>query len=571
MSDGRDRIMEALAEAATVEPKRVDPKDAKPPRKRRKKAPEPQQRPRPTPGGGEWPIRGPIDPAAEALDLECALQPLTDLGNAQRFMVRHGDSFLFVREWGWLAWDGRRWARQGALGRLERAIQETIVAIADEADAFAHSGQDWLVEVKKGQKVYYSHKILGWGLSSQGASHIKCIPELLQPMLERTPDVFDSDPRAINVANGTLRFEQVPDDECPDPDVERLVWRPRLDPHRREDHLTRLAPVPYLPDAPALLWDEFLQRVQPSLPMRRHILDWGGLSLTGIMIQKLALWYGGGSNGKSTALEAFAAIAGDYGQLVPVETFLDQGPKKAGSTASPDLARLSGVRLLRTTEMEKEAKLAEGLIKTATGGEPLLVRLMYRDFFDLFPQFKLTLFGNHKPKIRGMDHGIWRRVLLVPWSIQIPDAEIDRTLPEKLKDEYPGILAQMIEGVCRFLERGLEVPQEVVDATAEYKVESDVLGRFQDDCLEVAAPELKARVPNGILYPLFRAWSVAMDGTEWTQKGFSAAMHARGFRSIKTGGVMVWLDILTKASKHDFLENPDTDDMSKWKPKRSVE
>lgn len=144
--------------------------------------------------------------------------------------------------------------------------------------------------------------------------------------------------------------------------------------------------------------------------------------------QKLAFFHGKGANGKSTLVDTWATIAGDYSGTVPIETFLDQGRKRKGSDASPDLAALVEVRMLRTSEPEKGSKLAEALIKLATGGEPMPVRRLMRDPFDLHPAFKMTVSGNHRPSISGIDDGIWRRVMLVPWDVQIPDREKDRQL-----------------------------------------------------------------------------------------------------------------------------------------------
>jgi putative DNA primase/helicase len=93
------------------------------------------------------------------------------------------------------------------------------------------------------------------------------------------------------------------------------------------------------------------------------------------------------------------------------------------------------VRFLRTSEPEKGAKLAEALIKLVTGGEAIDARHLNKGFFTFLPSFKLTISGNHKPKITGHDDGIWRRVMLVPWDVQIAEDDVDRKLPEKLKAE----------------------------------------------------------------------------------------------------------------------------------------
>src|SRR5262249_55881541 len=144
--------------------------------------------------------------------------------------------------------------------------------------------------------------------------------------------------------------------------------------------------------------------------------------------QKLFFHYGEGRNGKSTFIEAWAHVLGTYAATIPIQTFLQAGQPQRGGEPTPQLARLPGVRLLRTSEPEKDAFLAEALIKLATSGEPILVRGLNKDFFELRPQFKLLICGNYKPRIRGTDDGIWRRMVLIPWPVRISDDECDPDL-----------------------------------------------------------------------------------------------------------------------------------------------
>ncbi len=485
-------------------------------------------------------------------DFECSLLPLTDLGNAQRFVLRHGDEFLFCAQWGWLAWDGRRWTRDRAEGLLARAIHDTVTAIGNEAIAYADSGEDCEVDVKKGKAVYRSDQIAGWGHVSQGSSHVGCIKHLSQPYIEAQVADFDTDPMALNVENGTLRFRI-------DPDGGDTVTLTR---HNRADRITKLAPVVYDPEAPCPVYDEALAYVQPADHMRRHLHCWGGISSTGdVSIQRLAFWYGKGRNMKSTVLNAWAHVLGDYAATTAIESFLDQGRTKRGGEPTPDLAKLAGIRLLRTTEPERGAKLAEALIKTVTGEEGIPVRELNMPFFDLTIQFTLTIFGNTKPRIDGTDDGIWRRVLLVPWERQVPEDMIDRALPEKLKKEASGILNRLLDGIRDYLDNGLALPDEVSDATADYRVESDPLGQFMDVCVDYADG---ARIQSTDLYRLYVAWCIANGEKHWTAQGFGRAMGERGYKR-KRSNVVFWLDLKLTKRIHDFVENGNGD-IKSWRP-----
>jgi putative DNA primase/helicase len=120
-------------------------------------------------------------------------------------------------------------------------------------------------------------------------------------------------------------------------------------PHDPTDLITKLAPVDFDPEATCGVFDAFLAKVQPRHEMRAFLQQWLGLSLTGdVSEQKLAFFYGKGGNGKSVLIDAVSYVAGDYGETVPIETFLDQGKARNAGQATPDLAILPGVRMLRT-------------------------------------------------------------------------------------------------------------------------------------------------------------------------------------------------------------------------------
>jgi putative DNA primase/helicase len=142
--------------------------------------------------------------------------------------------------------------------------------------------------------------------------------------------------------------------------------------------------------------------------------------------------------------------------------------------------------MVRASEPEEGERLMEGVIKELTGGEPILVRQLHSDFVEVKPIFKLTISGNHKPDIRGTDDGIWRRVLLVPFDVQIPVEDRDANLGDKLWVERAGILNWLIEGLMSYLENGLQEPAAVLEATQGYRADSDPIGAFLAECCIVS-------------------------------------------------------------------------------------
>jgi putative DNA primase/helicase len=189
-------------------------------------------------------------------------------------------------------------------------------------------------------------------------------------------------------------------------------------------------------------------------------------------------------------IDAVSYVAGDYGETVPIETFLDHGKSRSAGQATPDLAILPGVRMLRTSEPEKNSKLAEAMVKLVTGGEPIQARHLNRDFFKFYPQFKLTISGNYRPTISGADEGIWRRLRLVPFDVTIPKEERDIHLADKLRARPRGILNRLLDGLRLWCDKRLIEPEDVAKATAEYRSDSDAFGRFAATCLEAASPAI---------------------------------------------------------------------------------
>nr|WP_246701491.1 DNA primase family protein [Rhodopseudomonas sp. BR0G17] len=359
-----------------------------------------------------------------------------------------------------------------------------------------------------------------------------------QPYRTVTVDDLDGDPLAFNVLNGTLRFVA---DEVPDPDAsdhsDKVTkrWRVELTPHRRADNITKVAPVDYDPTARAPNFEAAVRRFLPIATVRDFVQRYHGYALTGLTGEQCFVFsYGTGANWKSTFVEIVARIMGPYCATINFES-LAGDQQRSGSGPSPDLARLPGARLVRASEPERGVQFKEALIKSLTGGEPMLVRSLNKEFFEFRPAFKLVLSGNHKPEVSGVDHGIWRRIKFVPWPVTIADHErrpMDEVMAE-IMPERSGILNWLIAGALDYLNDGLRTPAEVMEATAEYRDEMDPVGTFIGDCVEgvpanadgTAASSVSARE----MYDAFAAWANANAVRPWKETMFGRVMSQKGF------------------------------------------
>ena len=147
-----------------------------------------------------------------------------------------------------------------------------------------------------------------------------------------------------------------------------------------------------------------------------------------------------------------------------------------------ELANLCGMRFALGGENSDGGRLNESLLKAVTGGDKVKGRFHYGNFKEYFPTYKIALVGNHKPRIDGTDDGIWRRFLLVEWNVQIPEAQRDTKLKDKLAREMPSILNWCIAGARQWLETGLNPPESCRTATAAFRAKSDAPSEFVAEC-----------------------------------------------------------------------------------------
>jgi P4 family phage/plasmid primase-like protien len=446
-----------------------------------------------------------------------ALRPagfnLTDLGNAERFAARHGEGVRYCYPWRkWLVWTGARWRRDDA-GRVHQLAKETVRAIYREASDAKDEDR---------RKALAKH-----ASASESETRIRAMVELSKSERPISPDELDADPWLLNTKNGTIDLRTG-----------------ELREHRREDLITKLAPVEYDPDAAAPALEAFLERVLPGEELRGFVQRAAGYSATGDTSEQcMFIHHGPGANGKSTFQEAVSAALGDYAMRTPTETLL---VKRAGGVPN-DVARLKGARFVTASETEEGRRLAESLVKDLTGQDTISARFMWAEWFDFKPTHALHLSTNHKPEIRGTDAAIWRRIRLIPWAVTIPAAEQDKKLSEKLRGELPGVLAWIVRGCTEWLREGLKAPEEVRQATRAYRAEMDVLAAFLADCCQRGEDE---EAFAGELWGAWKRWCEETGERVGTQKRFGGQLAERGFlnhRDSRTGR-KVWSGVSLRAN-----------------------
>lgn len=449
---------------------------------------------------------------ASGVSLESAPRPfaLTDLGNAERLVYLYGPNIRYCHaRKKWFLWTGTHW-RADQTNEIELIGKDVVRGIPGEAKGTDESR--WKELMKHASR-------------SESNLKIRSMLAMAESDVPILPEDFDRDPWLLNVRNGTLDLRTG-----------------ELRPPRKEDMLSRAIDVDYDPAATCPVWLDFLNTVMDG---RKDLVDFlklaVGYSLTGdTREQVLFFLYGKGANGKSTFIEAVMNLLGAYSKHTRPETFM----MKKDTTSSNDIADLDGVRMVAAVELEEGKRLAEVLTKQVSGGDTLKARYLFQEYFEFRPQFKLWLCGNHKPRIRGTDHAIWRRIRLIPWDVTIPDDKQDRDLPAKLREEWPGILAWAVEGCLAWRAGGLSKPGPVMAATAAYRQEMDVLADFMESCV---VREDGASITKKELYEAYTQYCAA-NGEDVKdrlgRKTFNTRIEDMGIDGYVTGkNVHTWLGV----------------------------
>ncbi|MFZ4773714.1 MAG: DNA primase family protein [Terrimicrobiaceae bacterium] len=288
-------------------------------------------------------------------------------------------------------------------------------------------------------------------------------------------------------------------------------------------------------------WGFLNQIMRGSQDLVRFLQKAIGYTLTGIVKEQCWFFlYGRGHNGKSTLIDVISKLLGEYTGKTGIETFLPKFQQQAGNT--PEIAALDGARFVYASETEEGKSLAAGRIKDMTGGEQISAMPKYRDPYNFYPVWKIWISGNHKPTIKDTTISTWRRIRMVPFSVQIPEQEQDQDLPVKLERELSGILKWAVEGCLAWQREGLRPCKEILAATAEYQNSQDILAAFvAERCYIPEKTPWTVKTSSMNLYKAYTEWCEASGERPKSQTKFGEALDEKGFNRARDGrGAIIW-------------------------------
>lgn len=405
--------------------------------------------------------------------------PWTDLGNAELFADTFGHEWRYDHRRGkWMQWTGNWWKPDVTKVVWERAA--TVARMRYEA-AEAVEDQDL-----REAGVKFARQCENGGRTKSMLERAETLPQL-----KVAGNNWDRDPWLLGVANGVLNLRDG-------------VLRPGV----REDYITQHVPIEYDPNADCPRFKRFLKEIfGGDTVMVDYVWRVMGYILTAdVREQCMFMFYGKGSNGKSTLIKVLQWILGTdpesgYAYTIsPKALQYNSGP----SNQEESIAGIVGKRLLTASELSIR-RFDEQRLKALAGGDMMSARFLYQEPFHFNPVAKLVLSFNSRPIVRDDSKGMWRKVRMLPFRQEF-DPSLEPGLEDQLRDELPGILAYAALGTQRWLEVGLEPPAAVSAETERYREEADHLTQFIADVVVSAENQ---RVKAGDLY---RSYSIWCDG-----------------------------------------------------------
>lgn len=439
-----------------------------------------------------------------------------------------GDGFIFAEtqreNWvhnftneSWLQYAGGIFE----LDRTERVfvtIQKQLRQLYIQRGAWAQKRVRDAVEAKddEAQKAAQAEAKFFFGRAKEFCCnrHVKNVSIAAARRMGAVNDDFDADPDLMAVENGVLHLRTL-----------------EFNAHSPANRFTKKAKVVFDEKAECPKWIEFLVNIfQGDGELIAFVQRWFGYCLTGRTdLDALLYAWGTGANGKSVLFETVRQMFDRYAASVPIDTLLAKRNQNSADVYA--LADLKGVRLVVSSEIPANRRFNESLVKDLTGGDRVKARNPYEKFFEFVPTHKLAIFGNHRLRISGTDHGIWRRIHLVPFQYTFQDHE-KRERSEVIAEfmsESSGILNWLLAGCADVLEGGLRPPQSVQAATNDYRDEQDILGGFLGERCENRSID---HVRLSELFQAFRGWCEENGETASikSSRNLSRELRQRGYK-----------------------------------------
>lgn len=426
----------------------------------------------------------------------------------------------------WFFFNGSYWQEDVGNQKTELAAERVVNSIKTEKPELSFSTKE---DADKAMNEWYRFQ-------KESRSHMAkmhMIDEFKKYVIIKHGD-FDKDDMLLNTESG---YVDLTSGELKDHDIDK--------------NFSHQTVCEYSDDVDAPLWNKFLNQIFNNDEELIHYVQKAiGYSFTGSVDEQcLFILNGRGRNGKSVFSNVVSDVAGNYAKQMNVQTIVAK--KNQSGSANSDIARLEGARIVTSSELNEGDRFDESLVKQLTGGDKILARFLYGSEFEYKPKFKIWMATNHLPIIRGTDDGIWRRIKIIPFNIQIPKKKVDKKLEYKLKAEYTGILNWIVQGAIMWQQEGLEDPKAVRRVIENYRAEMDPLDAFLEErCTTGQNYSIKARN----MYNAYHEWAKESEEYKMSLNKFGREMSKKLLRVKKMDG-WYYVGLKLKESDSDYTFN----------------
>ena len=230
--------------------------------------------------------------------------------------------------------------------------------------------------------------------------------------------------------------------------------------------------------------ENFMVEIQPEDDMREYVLRFLSSCLAGhAPDEKIHIWTGSGSNGKSLLVNLMMLSLGDYCTTLSISLLTQK--RAASNAATPELADTKGKRFAVFQEPENSDQINVGHMKELTGNDKIKARALFKEPIEFYPQFKPVLTCNRLPPIPSSDGGTWRRIRVTPFEMKFVDnpkesyeKKVNRQLKELLPLWKEAFISILVEYYKKYKAEGLVEPEKVLQFTKRYEMDSDLYQEF---------------------------------------------------------------------------------------------
>lgn len=474
------------------------------------------------------PVAAPYQALYPADAVSSILADLTDTGNGHWFKACVGEDVRWIRDSKvWRAWDGKRWTdrieehvfSERAVKQMRLAVQHASIT-ATERETF----EEWVTR-------------------SSSMTLRKNMLEAAKALLLLESAALDSKTTLLNMQNGILNLETF-----------------ELGPHDRDMYFTKLAPIAYKPEADCINWLAWLdEAMDGDIEMVEYVQRIFGESLIGKAgLRRMYFCYGPHGTGKTTITKVLREMLGEFAGSIDFSSVTHRD-RSNGSAASPDVARMSGLRTITAVESRDSDKLDAARLKQLMGGDAVIARNLYQGVTEFVLQATLFFSGNERPEVQA-DDSFWSKLKMLPFKHRFERQDVN-FFERILRPELPGIFAWSVDGLRKLAADNFRMidPAAVQAETLAYREDANPLQRFLEEACQLSTPASNARqgdysVSKADLRKAFTWWASTQGLRAWGERAFSNRMrHVPGVSEIRFGTdrTRMWTGLcLTQATRN---------------------